>query len=520
MNIRYLLFLLVAFQFSQGQQFPIDFEDTFTSFTGFSGSSFSKRTDPIMATNNVGQFFNDGGQATQGFFVDLNTAVNLGANQNVTLRFFAFDPNSHNILVKLERGTQPPVEVLRQVSGAANTWVDLTFNFANATQSGTANTLSATGQYNRVAIFIDFGLTVAGTYLLDDINNGATATPPNPIDVVYNDLVWSDEFDTPGTNNPIDATKWFHQTQIPAGGSWFNGEQQHYTNRLANSYVENGNLHIVAKRESFRDQNVTKQFTSARLNSKFAFTYGRVDVRAKLPLGAGTWPAIWTLGKNVNEAGGFWQPQFGTTNWPFCGEIDVMEHGLGALNHVSAALHTPSSFGNTQNVRERILTDVANTFYVYSMNWSPNQITFLIDDVPFYIYNPPVKNADTYPFNADQYMLLNVAMGGIAGAIDPNFTQSAMVIDYVRVYQNAPLSTPGAAATVNLRMYPNPTNGMLQFTAAQPIDNVWIYDLQGKLVQAASQNIESIDVSALARGMYLVKVQLGAQTLTEKLIKE
>lgn len=521
MHIRYFFVLLLAFQFSQGQQFPIDFEDNFTSFTGFSGSSFSKRTDPVVAANNVGQFFNDGSQATQGFFVDLNTAVNLGANQNVTVRFFAFDPNPHNIMVKLESGTQPPVEVLRQVAGAANTWVDLTFNFANATQSGTANTLSATGQYNRVAIFIDFGLTVAGTYLLDDINNGATATPPNPIDVVYNDLVWSDEFNTAGTNNPIDATKWFHQTQIPAGGSWFNGEQQHYTNRLTNSYVENGNLYIVAKRESFRDQNVTKQFTSARLNSKFAFTYGRVDVRAKLPFGAGTWPAIWTLGKNINEAGGFWQPQFGTTNWPLCGEIDIMEHGLGALNQVSAALHSNCAgcFGNTRNVRYKQLTDVANTFHVYSINWSPQQITFLIDDVPFYIYNPPVKNVDTYPFFEDQYMLLNVAMGGIAGAIDPNFTQSAMVIDYVRVFQNT-LSTPGETTAVNVRMYPNPASNLLQFTAAQPIDNVSIYDLQGKLVLAAAQNIESIDVSLLARGMYVVKVHVAGQVLVEKLIKE
>ncbi|MFD0779162.1 hypothetical protein ACFQZF_12395 [Flavobacterium myungsuense] len=100
------------------------------------------------------------------------------------------------------------------------------------------------------------------------------------VDIVYKDLVWSDEFDN---NGAVNANNWFHQTQIPSGGSWFNNEVQHYTNRLSNSFVEAGNLNIIAIKEDFRDQNVTKQYTSARLNSKFAFTYGRVDIRAKAP---------------------------------------------------------------------------------------------------------------------------------------------------------------------------------------------------------------------------------------------
>jgi hypothetical protein len=103
---------------------------------------------------------------------------------------------------------------------------------------------------------------------------------------------------------------------------------QHYTNRLDNSFVSNGNLHIVAKRETFTDQNVTKLFTSARLNSKFAFTYGRVDIRAKAPNAQGTWPALWLLGRNINEDGGFFDAVYGNTNWPACGEIDIMEHGI------------------------------------------------------------------------------------------------------------------------------------------------------------------------------------------------
>ena len=261
------------------------------------------------------------------------------------------------------------------------------------------------------------------------------------VDVVYNDLVWSDEFDV---NGAVNSSKWHHQTQLPAGGSWFNGEVQHYTNELTNSFVNGGFLNIVAKKEPYTSQGYTKEYTSARLNSKFAFKYGRVDVRAKLPIAAGTWPAIWMLGKNVNEDGGFFDAAFGTTNWPACGEIDIMEHGITPwqpTGFVQSALHTPSSFGNTVNHGGTIANNLGNEFHVYSMNWSPNQITFLLDGVPFYTYNPAVKNASTWPFIADQYLLLNIAMGGVAGTIPSNFTQATMEIDYVRVYQNVQVDT-------------------------------------------------------------------------------
>ena len=160
------------------------------------------------------------------------------------------------------------------------------------------------------------------------------------LDVVYNDLVWSDEFNS---NGAIASNNWFQQTQLPNGGGWNNGEVQHYTNLLSNSYVDSGFLNIVAKKETFTDQGVTKNYTSARLNSKFSFKYGRIDVRAKLPLEAGTWPAIWLLGKNINEPGGYFSSLYGTTNWPTCGEIDIMEHGIfgSQVNYVQSTLHTP-----------------------------------------------------------------------------------------------------------------------------------------------------------------------------------
>ncbi|WP_336689873.1 MULTISPECIES: family 16 glycosylhydrolase [unclassified Chryseobacterium] len=264
------------------------------------------------------------------------------------------------------------------------------------------------------------------------------------VDVVYNDLVWSDEF---STNGAVDNTKWFHQTQLPTTAGWYNNEQQHYTNLITNSFASNGELNIVAKKETFTDQGYTKNYTSARLNSKFAFKYGRIDVRAKVPKNQGTWPAIWLLGKNVNEPGGYFASTFGNTNWPACGEIDMMEYGIfpsAPDNFIQSTLHTPSSSGNSVNHGGMLASsDITANYHIYSMNWSPNQITFLLDGVAYYTYNPSVKNASTWPFDKEQYLLLNIAMGGVVGTIPSTFTDASMIIDYVRVYQN---TTPDTVA--------------------------------------------------------------------------
>jgi beta-glucanase (GH16 family) len=262
------------------------------------------------------------------------------------------------------------------------------------------------------------------------------------VDVVYNDLVWSDEF---STNGAVDSNNWFHQTQLPAGGNWFNNEVQHYTNQITNSYVNSGLLSIVAKKESYTDQGVTKEYTSARLNSKYSFKYGRVDIRARIPKDAGTWPALWMLGKNVNEDGGYFDAQYGNTPWPACGEIDILEHGITRSqpnNYIQSALHTPSSFGNTFNIGGVVVgNNIDENYHIYSMNWSANEISFLLDGVVYYTYSPAVKDANNWPFTEEQYLLLNIAMGGVAGPIAPNFTQTAMDVDYVRVYQNVTLDT-------------------------------------------------------------------------------
>jgi len=322
------------------------------------------------------------------------------------------------------------------------------------------------------------------------------------VDVVYNNLVWSDEFNSSGS---IDSNKWHHQTQIPAGGSWFNNEVQHYTNRLVNSFVDAGALNIVAKRENFTDQNVTKQFTSARLNSKFAFKYGRVDIRAKVPNGQGTWPALWLLGKNINEDGGFFDSNFGTTSWPACGEIDIMEHGIfpgQPLNYIGAAIHTPSSSGNTINKGGIQASDISQNYHIYSMNWSPNQISFLLDNVVFYTYNPTIKNSSTWPFDADQYLIFNIAMGGFAGTIPANFNQTSMIIDYVRVYQNTATDTQSptnfvasigsiTGSSIELLMNANDNSGTIAYTISYNGESFTVYNPSGNQKSVIIPNLLS-----------------------------
>ncbi len=250
-------------------------------------------------------------------------------------------------------------------------------------------------------------------------------------------LVWSDEFES---NGGIDTNKWFPQTLLPNGTGWYNNELQHYTNLPSNAYIANGALNLVARRQNHTQQGVLKAFTSARLNSKFAFRYGRVECRARLPMAAGTWPAIWTLGRNVQEPGAYWQQQgFAGASWPACGEIDIMEHWGTQPEIVHSSVHTPSSFGGTVNTATRRVTGVGSQYHTYSLDWSPQQLTFAINGQTLYTYQPNPRTANNWPFDAPQYLLMNVAM--VAGS-SPLFQADSLQIDYIRIYQDS-LDLPG-----------------------------------------------------------------------------
>lgn len=227
---------------------------------------------------------------------------------------------------------------------------------------------------------------------------------------VFNNLIWSDEFDV---NGAPDDTKWTYD--LGAGG-WGNNELQTYTNNAENVIVEDGLLKIIAKANG-------TGYTSARLKSQDLneFTYGRVEVRAKLPFAQGTWPAIWMLGANFPEVG-----------WPASGEIDIMEQTGQDKTTTSGALHFP---GNSAG--EAITNGISNEgsttdFHNYTVEWTASIIQILVDDSVFLTFP---NNPET-PYNLDFFMILNVAMGGtLGGDIDPAFTEDTMEIDYVRVYQ-------------------------------------------------------------------------------------
>ena len=237
------------------------------------------------------------------------------------------------------------------------------------------------------------------------------------------ELVWNDEFDQAETQ--IDTSKWFLETEAPNNGAWYNNELQHYTDRLDNVYVSDGTLKIVAKKEDYTHSGTTQAYTSSRLNSKFKFTYGRVEVRAKLPRAQGTWPAIWMLGENLTTAG-----------WPACGEIDIMEQLFEDFLMVQCAIHVPASYGDTPVLKQFNVSDVTENFHVYGVEWTPKELLFFVDDTFYFTYAPEEKNDANWPFYSNQFILLNIAMGGnLGGTVAPDFTQDAMEVDFVRVYQ-------------------------------------------------------------------------------------
>lgn len=252
-------------------------------------------------------------------------------------------------------------------------------------------------------------------------------------------LVWSDEFDTNGAPNP---NVWGYD--LGAGG-YGNNEIQNYTNNAENVRIENGILIIEAKKGA-------TGWTSARLKStgKKSFTYGRIEFRAKLPAGSGTWPALWMLGESVNSVG-----------WPACGEIDIMEHVGKDPGKVHASIHTPSSYGATQNTGITTVSSFSTDFHIYALEWTPDKMDFYVDNTLYYTYAPAVKNDQTWPFDKPAFIIMNVAMGGNWGSdskyesgglkngIDPNLTSVRMEVDYVRYYNTNAKPTITGSTLIN-----------------------------------------------------------------------
>jgi beta-glucanase (GH16 family) len=236
-------------------------------------------------------------------------------------------------------------------------------------------------------------------------------------------LSWSEEFNYEGLP---DSSKWSYDV---GGHGWGNNELQYYTNASNNNVeVSKGTLKLKAIREKMD----TREYTSARLvtRGKADFTYGKIEIRAKLPPGRGLWPAIWMLGSNIE-----------TTNWPDCGEIDIMEHVGFEKDSVFGTVHTKSynHIIGTQKGKKIFITNPYDAYHIFSIEWTPERMDFFLDNTLYNHIQNEHKTTAEWPFDSSFYLLVNLAVGGNLGGkkgVDTTVFPATLEVDYIRVYQS------------------------------------------------------------------------------------
>ncbi|MFH6963505.1 family 16 glycosylhydrolase [Flavobacterium plurextorum] len=230
-------------------------------------------------------------------------------------------------------------------------------------------------------------------------------------------LVWEESFNKKAINEKF----WNFELGdgCPNSCGFGNNERQIYTK--TNHEIKDGNLVIEARKEG-------NKYTSTKITTKGKkeFKYGRIEARAKLPVGQGIWPAFWMLGANIDEV-----------QWPESGEIDILEY-IGRDPHmVYTTLQTQDSHGNTINTKRTEFLNIEEGYHVYAIEWDKDKIEFFVDKILVYTFNPSIKNEDTWPFDKPFYIILNLAVGGNFGGpeVDDAIFPQKFYIDYVRVYQ-------------------------------------------------------------------------------------
>ena len=239
-------------------------------------------------------------------------------------------------------------------------------------------------------------------------------------------LVWNDEFDGPALN----LEKWSFEI---GGHGWGNNELQYYSDDDSTAFIQDGKLVIRADLvpQGTGSSDNLRYFSSARLRTsgKGDWRYGRIEVKAKLALGQGIWPAIWMLPTEWMYGG-----------WPESGEIDIMEHVGYDPGRVHGSIHTGSYNHkiNTQRGGSKLLDKISSKFYVYAIEWYEDRIDFLIDDAKYFSFQNDGKNDfNTWPFNQRFHLLINIAVGGDWPGSPDETTQfpTEMEVEYVRVYE-------------------------------------------------------------------------------------
>ncbi|HPQ99989.1 MAG TPA: glycoside hydrolase family 16 protein [Saprospiraceae bacterium] len=271
---------------------------------------------------------------------------------------------------------------------------------------------------------------VVSVCLLILLSTGCSETKSNPADKTESNaretLIWQDEFE----GDQLDTAKWAYQY---GAHGWGNNEWQDYTD-TGTLTVANGMLAIHAVKTGPGQK--TGDYHSARINSKQEFTYGRMEIRAKLPehRGNGIWPAIWMLGNNIQSAG-----------WPECGELDIMENVSYDPGRIHVSIHSKANnhVDGTQVTSGPVdVPDAELTFHNYGLIWNEDRIQFYLDDpgqILLSFDRPAVHNENNWPFDHPFYFILNIAVGGNWGGqkgVDDSIFPATMLIDYVRVYQN------------------------------------------------------------------------------------
>ncbi|AOS44356.1 Beta-glucanase precursor [Lacunisphaera limnophila] len=254
----------------------------------------------------------------------------------------------------------------------------------------------------------------------------ACATAAAPATPAGWNLIWSDEFDT-GTQP--DPARWDYDV---GGQGWGNNELQFYTSaRPENARIEAGHLIIEARREKWE----SRQYTSARLVTKNRgdWSHGRFEIRAKLPLGRGTWPAIWMLPTVWN---------LGNGGWPDNGEIDIMEHVGYDPGVVHASTHSQKNQWRNKNQRTATIPvpDAGEAFHTYTLEWDAEEIRIFLDDHHYFTSRKEGGDWTSWPFMRPFHLVLNLAVGGDWGGakgVDETIWPRRMEVDYVRVYQKA-----------------------------------------------------------------------------------
>jgi beta-glucanase (GH16 family) len=256
-----------------------------------------------------------------------------------------------------------------------------------------------------------------------DIAESGAALVKVPFDPSRWSLEWADEFEQGLAPDP---RNWSYEV-----GFVRNKEEQYYTNdRRENARIENGRLVIEARRDGFDGHKTTS--ASIHTWGKRSLQYGRIEVRAKIPTGRGTWPAIWTLGENRREVG-----------WPRCGEIDIMENVGFVPAVIHANIHT-AAYNHTRGTGKGNRIDAGKpweTFHTYAVEWWPDRLEFFLDDTRYFVYRREREDDGVWPFDKPQYLILNLAIGGAWGGqkgVDDAIFPARYEIEYVRYLKPKP----------------------------------------------------------------------------------